>query len=47
MPDALIFFTDGYINKWPEEVDYPVIWAMTSPLGSHNTPPSGRVVEIV
>ena len=47
MPDALIFFTDGYINKWPEEVDYPVIWAMTSPLGSDNTPPTGRVVEIV
>ena len=47
MPDALIFFTDGYINKWPEEVDYPVIWAMTSPLGSDNTPPTGRIVEIV
>ena len=46
-PDALVFFTDGEVYEWPEEVDYPVIWALTSPLGSHNTPPTGRVVEIV
>ena len=46
-PDALVFFTDGEVYEWPEEVDYPVIWALTSPLSSRNNPPTGRIVEIV
>ena len=46
-PDALIFFTDGYVSKWPDadEVAYPVIWAITG--YNHKLPPTGRVVELV
>ena len=44
-PDALIFFTDGYVNKWPDEVAYPVIWAITGYNPVH--PTTGRVVELV
>jgi predicted metal-dependent peptidase len=45
-PDVLIFFTDGYVNKWPEDPGYPVVWAFTSPLTRYNKAPDfGTVVE--
>ena len=45
-PDVMIFFTDGYVYKWPEDPGYPVVWAFTSPVTKHNPPaPFGTVIE--
>lgn len=41
-PDALVFFTDGYVNSWPEEPEYPVVWVLTT---NGPRPPYGIVVE--
>jgi predicted metal-dependent peptidase len=46
-PKIAIYFTDGICSKFPEEPDYPVIWALYDGVRAHNfKPPFGDVVEI-
>jgi predicted metal-dependent peptidase len=42
-PTCLIYYTDGYCHRFPEEPDYPVLWAL---YGSTRQFPFGEVVEI-
>jgi len=42
-PDALIYFTDGECS-WPEEPDFPVLWALTQELPE--PPPFGEYLWI-
>lgn len=43
VPKCLIYFTDGQCDDFPEEPDYPVLWAVT---GSKFEPPFGEVIYI-
>jgi predicted metal-dependent peptidase len=42
-PTCLIYYTDGYCHRFPEEPDYPVLWAL---YGSPRRFPFGETVNI-
>ena len=42
-PSCMIYYTDGYCNGFPEEPDYPVLWAI---YGKEREVPFGEVVMI-
>ncbi|MEA4854821.1 MAG: VWA-like domain-containing protein [Solidesulfovibrio sp.] len=43
-PACLIYLTDLQCDRFPDEPDYPVLWA--APPGSGNRPPFGEVLEL-
>ena len=43
-PSFIIYFTDGYCDSFPEEPDFPVLWALTGKAGFN--PPFGNVIYI-
>lgn len=47
-PACLIYFTDGYCHSFPEEPEYPVLWAIygRGSYGGAFEPPFGEVVNI-
>lgn len=44
MPRAAIYLTDGYCSRYPEEPEYPVLWAVYN--NNSFNPPFGEVIEI-
>lgn len=43
-PRAIVYFTDGYCDKFPEEPDAPVLWAVYN--NDDFKPPFGEVIRI-
>lgn len=43
-PAALVYFTDGYCDSFPEEPDYPVLWAIYD--NDEFDPPFGEVIHV-
>jgi predicted metal-dependent peptidase len=43
-PTAAIYFTDGCCHSFPEEPDFPLLWAHTG--GYKFEPPFGEVIDI-
>ena len=43
-PSCIIYFTDGFCNSFPDEPDYPTLWAITSSMTFK--PPFGEVISI-
>jgi len=44
IPPCFIYFTDGMCSQFPEEPEYPVLWACTE---KRFDPPFGEVVEVI
>lgn len=44
IPKAVVYFTDGYCDSFPEDPEFPVLWAVTS--GRDFEPPFGETVKI-
>ncbi len=43
-PAAIIYFTDGECNQFPEHVEYPLLWVLTERNDYFNPPCGGEVI---